>query len=230
MVRPAYITFREYLDSLDDELSLEEFVARQRDIPAYKVRLLGVNTDDHYDGSFVEYNDMLNMVFGQFVMLEQLVTGNLDDKEKLLELAVLIIRKPNENTFDNTIAAEEEEHRLILAGLPFVYVMGRINNYLKIRETFINDTFRGVFYKAKDDDEDEDSTDSSSVDNNDSQWYWYSLRRTLAKEDVAKYSEVQMMTMNIVAPEVAYLRHIQIKEEHERKLDEFKRKAKDGVN
>ena len=36
-------------------------------------------------------------------------------------------------------------------------------------------------------------------------WYWYSIVRTLANEDITRYSEIYMLPMSTVLPEMSYL-------------------------
>jgi hypothetical protein len=64
-----------------------------------------------------------------------------------------------------------------------------------------------VFYATPDPDEtndDEFSTPSADEMFN-QQWYWYSIVRMLAKEDIRIYDEVYMLKMNVVLPEMSYL-------------------------
>ena len=37
------------------------------------------------------------------------------------------------------------------------------------------------------------------------QWYWYSIVRMLANEDITKYDEIYMLPMSTVLPEMSYL-------------------------
>ena len=48
----------------------------------------------------------------------------------------------------------------------------------------------------------ESSTDESLFSQ---QWYWYSVVRMLANEDITKYDDIYMLKMSIVMPEMSYL-------------------------
>ena len=37
------------------------------------------------------------------------------------------------------------------------------------------------------------------------QWYWYSIVRKLGNEDITKYSEIYMLPMPTVLPEMSFL-------------------------
>ena len=61
-----------------------------------------------------------------------------------------------------------------------------------------------MFYEVEDEeDEDEVSTPIDSSFNQ--QWYWYSIVRSLAQEDIRRYEEIYMLKMNTVLPEMSYL-------------------------
>ncbi len=230
-VNKEYITFKEYLQLLVYD-NIIEGVAKVCDVKEWRAKLLLRKTNKRTEAvkKYREYTDMLDLVFGQFIALENIITRQSDHSQKLLDIALFVIRKDGDEIFDNTNLVAEEKHKQDILNEPYPYVMSRIDKYFNIRDVFINKTFDGVFYKKKDDDSEDEEEDTSSVNNNDGNWYWYSLIRTLANEDITNYEEVRMLPMDVVAPEVAYLRYTQVKEEQERKLNEFKRKAQNGVN
>ena len=80
--------------------------------------------------------------------------------------------------------------------------------FLDNRELVLFKQFSGVFYSTPDED-DLDDPDSFSTPTPDElfnqQWYWYSMVRMLAQEDIRRYDEIYMLRMNVVLPEMSYL-------------------------
>jgi hypothetical protein len=66
-----------------------------------------------------------------------------------------------------------------------------------------------VFYEVPDEDEEEQEEEDVEQKTSESlfrqQWYWYSIVRTLANEDVTKYEQIYMLKMSTVLPEMSYL-------------------------
>ena len=65
-----------------------------------------------------------------------------------------------------------------------------------------------MFYDAPDTDketEEEEVEEKTSDMIFSQQWYWYSIVRMLANEDVTKYSQIYMLPMSTVLPEMSYL-------------------------
>jgi hypothetical protein len=67
--------------------------------------------------------------------------------------------------------------------------------------------FSGVFYDAmEEDDEEEEIVEEKTAEMLfNQQWYWYSMVRMLANEDITKYSDIYMLPMGIVLPEMSFL-------------------------
>jgi len=83
-----------------------------------------------------------------------------------------------------------------------------LQKFLKNRDLVLFEQFKGVFYEVPDEEEDdEDSTEEERTAESlfQQQWYWYSMVRMLAKEDITKYEEIYMLNMSTVMPEMSYL-------------------------
>jgi len=68
--------------------------------------------------------------------------------------------------------------------------------------------FAGVFYDLKEDDEEQEEEEQGEKTSEmlfQSQWYWYSIVRMLAQEDIRRYAEIYMLPMGSVLPEMSYL-------------------------
>ena len=75
------------------------------------------------------------------------------------------------------------------------------------RNKILFEDFSGVFYEPNDDEEEEEETNTDKTSDMvfNQQWYWYSIVRMLAGEDIHKYSETYMLPMRTVLPEMSYL-------------------------
>lgn len=150
-------------------------------------------------------------VLGQFIMLEQIVTGKTkfkDENERDLTFAKLILRPKHHKEFDNEDIEEEKRNEEMILASPVQDVYNAINIYLDNRDFVLFKQFSGVFYEVPDDDEEEEEeilNEKTSEQLFSQQWYWYSIVRKLANEDITKYNEIYMLDMATVLPEMSYL-------------------------
>lgn len=154
-------------------------------------------------------------VLGQFIMLEQIVTGKTKftkDYERDLEFAKLILRPKHHKVFDNENPQDEVENEKMILASPVQDIYSAINTYLDNRDFTLFKQFAGVFYEVNDDEEEEQEQELDQTDTQRTadalfrqQWYWYSIVRMLAKEDITKYEEIYMLPMRTVLPEMSYL-------------------------
>jgi len=147
-----------------------------------------------------------DMVFGQFIMVEQILTGKagLNSHTSDLELAKLIIRPESDGVFDNEDGHKEisnEEDILSYDVREVYYVLER---FTKRRNKTMFEDYSGVFYDPKEEVEDDDTIPDDGP-NFHQQWYYYSLVRMLANEDITKYNDIYMLPMKEVLPEMSYL-------------------------
>jgi hypothetical protein len=163
---------------------------------------------------FEDFNVTLRVedaVLGQFIMLEQIITGKTqfnDENQRDLEFAKLILRPKNHIEFDNEVEEDEIENqeKILASSVQDVYSV--INTYLENRDFVLFKQFAGVFYEIDDEEEDEDENKKEDKTNENlfhSQWYWYAMVRMLAKEDITRYNEIYMLKMSVVLPEMSYI-------------------------
>tara|TARA_R110001632_G_scaffold175544_1_gene295235 strand:- start:593 stop:1309 length:717 start_codon:yes stop_codon:yes gene_type:complete len=151
------------------------------------------------------------LVLGQFIMLEQIITGKtkLADHKIDLEIAKLIIRPKNHKIFDNESLEDEKNNQEDILSYDVREVYYILNKFIKSREQTLFTEFSGVFYDKPDTDIEADDEEETEEKNSDmvfsQQWYWYSIVRMLANEDITKYNEIYMLPMSIVLPEMSYL-------------------------
>lgn len=150
-------------------------------------------------------------VLGQFIMLEQIITGKTTFKtayDRDLTFAKLILRPKHHKEFDNENPKDEEDNQRMILESPVQDIYNVINSYLDNRDFVLFKQFSGVFYEMSDDDEEGEDTpeeDKTAESLFAQQWYWYSIVRKLANEDITKYNEIYMLNMSIVLPEMSFL-------------------------
>ena len=153
------------------------------------------------------YYGVEEMVFGQFIMVEQILTGKmgLNNHVTDLELAKLLIRPIENLVFDNEDGHKELANENDLLGYDVREIYYVLERFTKRRNKTMFEDYSGVFYDPKEDEEDEDTLGVDSGPNFHQQWYYYSLVRMLANEDITKYDEIYMLPMKSVLPEMSYL-------------------------
>lgn len=168
-----------------------------------------IEIDKNILSSFNCHTKVTDLVLGQFIMVEQIITGKTNFKyqsQNDLELAKLLIRPKQHETFDNDNADEEHtnEERILNTDVKQIYAV--LQKFLKDREFVLFEQFKGVFYEvSEEDDEPEEQTQKTGEALFHQQWYWYSMVRMLAKEDITKYNEIYLLRMNVVLPEMSFI-------------------------
>ena len=155
------------------------------------------------------------LVLGQFIMVEQILTGKSKfPNEQEMELAILqlLLRPKNHKEFDNENPLDEQQNREAILESPVQDVYNVLHRYLEDRERVLFKEFSGVFYERDEDGNEEVKKDQAQeIEEQDvaadfsQQWYWYSIVRMLAKEDIRVYPEIYMLKMDVVLPEMSYL-------------------------
>tara|TARA_R100000951_G_scaffold112437_1_gene112787 strand:+ start:723 stop:1439 length:717 start_codon:yes stop_codon:yes gene_type:complete len=217
------ITFREHIEIskyIEKNNTISEYIDKQS--PEKKIDLIrniaetyplekdiDTNLNTLKNKSIVK--SVYDLVLGQFIMIEQIITGKSNYEYEAindLELAKLIIRPSHHEVFDNENDEQEKqnEENILNASVQDVYSV--LQGFLNNREFVLFEQFKGVFYEVPDEENDEeDSTEEERTAESlfQQQWYWYSMVRMLAKEDITKYEEIYMLNMSTVMPEMSYL-------------------------
>lgn len=159
--------------------------------------------------SFNVYTNVMDLVLGQFIMLEQIITGKTKfntDAENDLAIAELILRPKHHKIFDNENPEDEKENRYKILNSPVQDVYNVLSSFLDNREFVLFKQFSGVFYEIPDDDEEEEEGgDVTAEQLFAQQWYWYSMVRMLAQEDITRYEDIYMLKMATVMPEMSFI-------------------------
>lgn len=216
------ITFKQHIEIssvLSSEDSIDEYI---QSLPlAQRINMIRsieevypLKNMDAWDLSeFNQFNFSIrveDLVLGQFIMLEQIITGKTKFKteaENDLAIANLLIRPIHHQEFDNSNQEKEEVNKQNILNADVRDVYGVLTKFLKNRDYTLFKQFSGVFYQIDDDEEDEEESADSKTSEQlfQQQWYWYSMVRMLAKEDITKYDEIYMLKMSVVMPEMSFL-------------------------
>jgi len=155
------------------------------------------------------YTSVNSIVLGQFIMLEQIITGKtkLPDHLVDLEIAKLVIRPEEHDSFDNEDIEAEKKNQEDILNMDVREVYWILENFMNDRNKTLFKDFSGVFYDAmEEEDEEEEIVEEKTAEMLfNQQWYWYSMVRMLANEDITKYSDIYMLPMGVVLPEMSFL-------------------------
>ena len=200
---------KEGMSNYISKLPPEEMINVARGITeTYPLNINGKITDSIRE-TFNVYDNVMDLVLGQFIMLEQIITGKTNfktDAENDLAIAELILRPKDNDVFDNEDKDKEKENRNKILSTPVQDVYNVLTTFIRDRDFILFKQFSGVFYDvSEDDEENEDEDEITSEKLFSQQWYWYSMVRMLAKEDITRYSEIYMLKMSIVMPEMSFI-------------------------
>ena len=217
------ITFRQHLEIsryLSNNDSIYEYLERLnpserismlREIP--KVYPLKETIKGHFEAldKFNCYRSVNELVLGQFIMIEQIITGKTNysnSSQNDFEIAKLLMRPKEHKVFDNEDQELEKKNGEDILDTSVLEVYSVLQEFLNNRELVLFKQFKGVFYEVPDEDdfsEDEEHMEKTGEALFQQQWYWYSMVRMLAREDITKYDEIYMLKMSTVMPEMSYL-------------------------
>ena len=191
-------------------LSPEDRVRTTRDImTTYPINMKGSISEETKD-KFNIYTDIMELVLGQFIMLEQIITGKTKyatDAENDLAIAQLILRPKHHSDFDNEKTEDEDVNNENILNAPVEDIYRILTKFLDNREFVLFKQFSGVFYEIPDEEEVEEEEKGTATAEQlfSQQWYWYSMVRMLAQEDITRYSEIYMLKMSTVMPEMSFI-------------------------
>jgi hypothetical protein len=194
-----------------DSLPMSEKVKIMREMSDVYPLKEAYDIDKSVTKNFIYYDNVMELTLGQFIMIEQIMTGKFKFAKEVdmeVELAKYILRPLNEIEFDNTDKQYEAVNVKNILSLPVQSFYNAINKFLRNREHVLFKQFAGVFYETPTDDDDDDNgidTQAQQEASFQQQWYWYSIVRELAQEDIRRYDEIYMLKMKTVLPEMSYL-------------------------
>ena len=166
------------------------------------------------------YTDITKMSLTQFILLEYAIKADFDEAS----VASIVIRPKEEKEFDNTDQDVEEKLVSEIFEEDALAVSHIISSMMKNREYVLFTKFEGVIYDKIELDEDEDEDETDEPDTFTERWFWYSIVRSLANEDLAKFQFVYDMKMSDVLVEMAYRVQLAKRQEAERRAEEARRR------
>ena len=218
------ITLKEHIELFDGVKNVED-IAKVMDTltPSKKLSILrsvketyplkgNLGVTNKVTNRFKVYDNVFDLTLGQFIMIEQILTGKFKFKRESdmdIEIGSYLLRPLDEKDFDNTDPEKEKSIRSSIMDLPVEDFYSSINKFLKNRELVVFKQFSGVFYETPSEDEDDERKEVDTSEQTEAsfnqQWYWYSIVRSLAQEDIRRYDEIYMLKMSVVLPEMSYL-------------------------
>jgi hypothetical protein len=166
------------------------------------------------------YTDVLNMSLTQFILLEYAIKA--DFNESLI--AKTVIRPKDEPEFDNTDQEKEEALISSIYEEDAIAVSYIIKSMMNSREYVLFTKFEGVIYNRYEIEEGEEEEEPEEPDTFTERWFWYSIVRALANEDLQKFQYVYDMRMSDVLVELAYRVQLSKRIEAERRAEEARRR------
>ena len=199
----------EYISTLSPEDRVD---TTRKIVETYPIDMKGDISDD-IKSKFNITTSVMELVLGQFIMLEQIITGKTryaTDAENDFAIAQLILRPKHHILFDNDNDEDEKNNTNALLDSPVEDIYRVLTKFLDNREFILFKQFSGVFYEMPDKDEEDEEVEQTQEELTaeqlfSQQWYWYSMVRMLAQEDITRYSEIYMLKMSIVMPEMSFI-------------------------
>jgi hypothetical protein len=155
------------------------------------------------------YTSVDSLVLGQFIMLEQIITGKTQAADHIVDFEILklIVRPKEDDVFDNESEEKEKENEEYILNCDVRFVYAILERYMDNRNKTLFQDFAGVFYEPKDEDDESESSakERTSEMKFSQQWYWYSIVRMLSGEDIHRYEQTYLLPMRIVLPEMSFI-------------------------
>jgi len=191
-------TLDKYYESLTVHQKLEAIKCFEK-IGKEKVSKSGNSIYSNYN----VITDVEQMVLGQFIMIEQVLQSQSDTRE--LQVLNLIVRPKEDKEFDYIDMDREQSHSRTVAQLDSIEGMQVFQDFMENRESVLFKKFNGVIYQEPDPSMEEDEEQSTTGEEQFSKmWYWYSIIRDLAGEDILKQDQVTMIKMSKVLVELSF--------------------------
>ena len=166
------------------------------------------------------YTDILKMSLTQFILLEHAIKNEFDESR----IASIIIRPKDELEFDNTDQEKEESLITSIYEEDAIAVSYIIKSMMQNRDYILFTKFEGVIYNKIEPIEGEEEEEPDEPDTFNERWFWYSIVRALANEDLTKFQFVYDMKMSDVLVELAYRVQLAKRIEAERRAEEARRR------
>lgn len=202
-------TYEEFYDTLNTDQKLQ--LIRYAELSA-SPHPFNISSSKIYN-NYKVYTDILDMSLTQFIYLEHEFGSGMTER-----LMSLIIRPLGEESFDDTTPNEQSHVDGLLE--EDAYEMLSIYKQLKANREFTLFTkFNGVIYTRYEPEEGEE-VEPRETDPFTERWFWYSIVRRLANNDITKFDNIYELKMSVVLIDLAYQIQLAEIEENERRAQE----------
>lgn len=168
------------------------------------------------------YTNILEFTLAQFIYFESEIRQPEPSEQRIMQL---LVRPTTEEEFDDT-AASEEAHMKSLLGEDAMALFAIANEFMANREFNLFTRFDGVIYSKKEKIEgEEEDIEPSQEESFEENWFFYKIVRTLANEDITKFSKIYSLRMSEVLVELSYRAQYAIIEMSKLKQEEARAKA-----
>jgi hypothetical protein len=208
------------VEEFTKEIGAEERVDVMRGVDALTDPTLRAVDASYLYERYNVFTDILKMSLTQFILLEYAIKADFDESK----IASICIRPKDEVEFDNTDQEREEEHLTKLYEEDASVIQMVTKSLMHNREYVLFTKFDGVIYSKVEPSEDEEDDEPEAPDTFNERWFWYSIVRALANEDLQKFDFVYSMKMSDVLVELAYRTQLSQRIENERRAEEARRR------
>ena len=208
------------VEEFTKEIGAEERVDVMRGVDALTDPTLRAVDASYLYERYNVFTDILKMSLTQFILLEYAIKADFDESK----IASICIRPKEEVEFDNTDQEREEEHLTKLYDEDASVIQMVTKSLMHNREYVLFTKFDGVIYSKVEPSEDEEDYEPEAPDTFNERWFWYSIVRALANEDLQKFDFVYSMKMSDVLVELAYRTQLSQRIENERRAEEARRR------
>lgn len=180
-------------------------------------------------GDFTEVTDINKISFGHFIIIEQILSLELSEEDKLRKVLPYLVRPFLEDLLDNEDEEKEEDHKEEVEQMAIGSVYGVFNRFIAIRNEYLFKTYNGVIYGTltededdgtEDNEEDTDTQTSSALSSREfynKKFFWYNLIGAVANDDIFRRQAAVELPMYEVMPFLAEKRNKAIVENLEAK-------------
>lgn len=146
-------------------------------------------------------------VFGQLSMIEQILSSDMSQIEKVTMCLANFFRPVADTVFDNSDRAKEESLVKFFADVPAKVGLVLFDIFMGFREDFFYNRYNGVIYQRKE--SDEPRNEPQEKPNDFETWFydtfgWYEKQRAIAKELNMTIDAVMNMNSNAAMVELSY--------------------------
>lgn len=176
------------------------------------------------------HTGIFDTVFGQFIMIEGILSSAKEQFEVVHEIAKLIIRPKTDDRFDNSLPEKEVMNEEAILSMQYSDVVSIVEQYIRDRDFVLFKQFAGVIYDPPVDSEESEEEEPMTPEQEFSrQWYFYSMARSLAQEDIRRLDEIYDLDMSKVLPELSFLAQKRRIEDARAREEEARQKAYAGI-